>query len=708
MSAAASAAYGLRTVAAMTSWPPRIGNVPAVIRSVYAGDVVPDGMFLTLSEEEFPGKETDLPADLTAVIAEHNVKILWEKKNTYTFKKLIPVARALRSEPDTMIWTIDDDFLYRKGTLSAMLNTAKARPGRLISGAYGGGACRLIREGDIPGQMIGDIPDDICATRLDDAWVDGFLHLAGIEEIACGTFGGKEDGYGEKLPGAHPASEVYLDGLSGKESMIRGYITGTYAGSFSVTRNMKITMLTVGFNRPDLTDHLISSLESVGYNPATDLHFILADNSSDDDGEIWTAKSHGVEYVDGRRNRLGFPVDTSYTWGSTSHQSMLQYCMDRIVPDDTDYLVIADCDTYIKHRFDGVISRMRRYGYLTAGVRSIDQVNPRIHPCFQIIDFRHMKKTGIRYAGKLHIGEWDTGAEYYGKVRDRALLLYPDIRGGKIDCPLFTHYDSGTHGGHSVKLDADVSATQGTDYSDLTFFTVNFGTQMLTEAAITSFLSRHPKFSGEIIVMDNKPGCHFSAAEISYRNIRILDNTSEQIVDYADIRAAVTTKDPLADYGSAKHSKCIGYALSELITTPMCIVSDSDVIYKKSVYRPYSAVRAGAIVAGEAGRTLPGTEMPEKYRHTVTPRIFPCMCIVNVDALRKTGIHFYDPRRMIMLNGCGFDYDTGASFFADILARGLPYSRIRMSDYVNHLANGSYMGKNWMSFLRSNANFIIN
>lgn len=710
MSVTASSAFNLRTVAAMTSWPPRINSVASVIDSVFAGNVIPDGMFLTLSVAEFPGKEADLPDNLKSAIARHGVKLLWESRNTYTFKKLLPPARELRKrgELGTLIWTIDDDFLYHKNTLSEMLKSYAGRPGCLVAGVHGGGACRLICGRDIPGQMLEEIPDDICATRLDDTWTDEFLRRAGVEEIVCGTFMGRENRYGDALSGAHPASEVYLNGLAEKNALIVRYISAKYGEAFSATRRMKVTMLTVGFNRPDLTDHLLTSLETAGYDLKRDLHFILADNSSEGDGEIWTAKAHGVDYVDGRCNRMNFPVDKSETWGSTSHQSMLQFCIDNAVPKDTDYLVIADCDTYVKRRFDDVLMRMRRYQYVTAGVRSVDIEHPRIHPCFQILNYQHMVKSGIKYAGKLSFMKWDTGSEYYEKVKDRALLLYPDVAGGRIDCPLFTHYDSGTHGGHSYRIDRDIAATECTDYADLTLFIVNFGTQMLTEAAVTSFLSRHPRFSGEIIIMDNKPGSHFSASEIPYGNIRVIDNTNEQVVSYDDIRFGATSEDPVANYGSAKHSKCISYAISELVSTPICLISDSDVIYRRSVYGPYSAVRAGAVVAADIGRELPGTHMSDESRHSVAPRIFPCICLVNVEAVRKSGISFYDPGRMMMLNGSGFTYDTGASFFADILAKNLPYAQIRMLDYVSHLASASYLRKNWMSFLRANANYIVN
>lgn len=52
----------------MTSWPPRIKYVADCIRALRAMEpTAPDEIYLTLSLEEFPGKEADLPADLAAL-----------------------------------------------------------------------------------------------------------------------------------------------------------------------------------------------------------------------------------------------------------------------------------------------------------------------------------------------------------------------------------------------------------------------------------------------------------------------------------------------------------------------------------------------------------------------------------------------------------------------------------------------------------------
>ena len=48
-------------VVAMTSWVKRIKNVKPVVENIMKGTLQPDRLYLSLSIEEFPNKEIDLP-----------------------------------------------------------------------------------------------------------------------------------------------------------------------------------------------------------------------------------------------------------------------------------------------------------------------------------------------------------------------------------------------------------------------------------------------------------------------------------------------------------------------------------------------------------------------------------------------------------------------------------------------------------------------
>lgn len=72
-------------------------------------------MFLNLSEDEFPGKEKDLPKELVKLSQDKPIfKLNWVSgPNTKTMKKVFPIL-PLVGEDDLLIY-IDDDFILPRG-----------------------------------------------------------------------------------------------------------------------------------------------------------------------------------------------------------------------------------------------------------------------------------------------------------------------------------------------------------------------------------------------------------------------------------------------------------------------------------------------------------------------------------------------------------------------------------------------------------------
>jgi hypothetical protein len=99
-------------VVAMTSWVKRIENVKPVVENIMKGTLQPDRLYLSLSVEEFPNKETDLPKDLVDYFNSDGRLILnWvEGENTKTMKKVFPVLQYL--DDDDIILPVDDDIMY--------------------------------------------------------------------------------------------------------------------------------------------------------------------------------------------------------------------------------------------------------------------------------------------------------------------------------------------------------------------------------------------------------------------------------------------------------------------------------------------------------------------------------------------------------------------------------------------------------------------
>jgi len=111
-------------VITMTSWTARINNVVSVLQTVLNQSILPDIIYLNLSEEEFFNKV--LPEDLVALIENSYplIKLNWVSgPNTKPFKKIFPILRFLNSED--IIINIDDDMLLPANFIESRLRDFK-------------------------------------------------------------------------------------------------------------------------------------------------------------------------------------------------------------------------------------------------------------------------------------------------------------------------------------------------------------------------------------------------------------------------------------------------------------------------------------------------------------------------------------------------------------------------------------------------------
>ena len=108
-------------VVCMTSWIKRIDKVKYVVDSIIQNTVQPDRLYLSLSTEEFPNREFDLPKDLVDFFNANDKLIFnWvEGENTKTMKKIFPVLKYL--DDDDIIINSDDDILFPKDLIECRL-----------------------------------------------------------------------------------------------------------------------------------------------------------------------------------------------------------------------------------------------------------------------------------------------------------------------------------------------------------------------------------------------------------------------------------------------------------------------------------------------------------------------------------------------------------------------------------------------------------
>jgi hypothetical protein len=121
---------------------------------------------------------------------------------------------------------------------------------------------------------------------------------------------------------------------------------------------------------------------------------------------------------------------------------------------------------------------------------------------------------------------------------------------------------------------------------------------------------------------------------------------------------------------------------------------DSDVLLKRDISCLFDQ---RCIWSGEV---FPGT------RKKPVPTLIPFLCWINVPLCRMHDIRYFDGNRSWGLHpGELFhQYDTGASFLEDCDASREPVKVIDLDKYIVHLRAGSWMKKDWRSWLDAHRN----
>ena len=110
-------------IVSLTSFPARIQIVDQVIQSLQKQSFQPTKIVLWLARSQFPQGIESLPGKLTELIGER-FEIGW-CEDTRSYKKLIP---TLEKYPDAVIVTVDDDVVYEKNMLRALVDSYAANP----------------------------------------------------------------------------------------------------------------------------------------------------------------------------------------------------------------------------------------------------------------------------------------------------------------------------------------------------------------------------------------------------------------------------------------------------------------------------------------------------------------------------------------------------------------------------------------------------
>lgn len=113
-----------KIIVSLTTWKPRMKNIPTVLDSIFSQTLSPDLVILNLDRKDV------LPEDIKEYLATHNVEINL-MDNLKVYKKLVP---TLRKYPEACVISIDDDWIYPDGMIADFMETHKKKPDSPISG----------------------------------------------------------------------------------------------------------------------------------------------------------------------------------------------------------------------------------------------------------------------------------------------------------------------------------------------------------------------------------------------------------------------------------------------------------------------------------------------------------------------------------------------------------------------------------------------
>ena len=206
---------------------------------------------------------------------------------------------------------------------------------------------------------------------------------------------------------------------------------------------------------------------------------------------------------------------------------------------------------------------------------------------------------------------------------------------------------------------------------------VNYNTPVLLEKAILSLRKNSP--GCQVVVLDNSDKEPFRK---KMAGVEVIDNTKGQVIDFAKWIEEFPDREPSPknDYGSAKHSYSIQWLIDH-IGKPF-VVMDSDVLVRHSILSLYETE---FVFAGSIGEDTFCQGFP-------IYRVLPILCYLNVPLMKEHGVTFFNRKKMWNLVSTQPEdhYDTGAWLLEDVREKNLPYKKIDLQHYVEHMWHGSW------------------
>lgn len=199
-------------------------------------------------------------------------------------------------------------------------------------------------------------------------------------------------------------------------------------------------------------------------------------------------------------------------------------------------------------------------------------------------------------------------------------------------------------------------------YKDISLLTTTYNRHEFTYNMVVSFLE-NSNIVCPIFILDNSDKIPFETPISSF--ISVIDNTNYK-------------NTPNFFQASKNHCASIDYAFYSVIQTKYVLLVDNDVVFHPSIITIINNRNKYNLI-GEIG-------------HDIVPgdRLFPYMCIIDLEWVKSRHIHYFDEPRCITPQKT---MDTGASFLEDCLYYNPSIMKIHLSDYIIHLKGGTLHNK---------------
>lgn len=200
------------------------------------------------------------------------------------------------------------------------------------------------------------------------------------------------------------------------------------------------------------------------------------------------------------------------------------------------------------------------------------------------------------------------------------------------------------------------------------FFSVFYNTEFLFKPLIGSIRKNSGLNDYDVLIYDNSTDLHKRIdPSNSSDNIRIKYIGQE------------TYKGIHLSNGSAIHTKTIDLGLHDIMNEyDYCILLDSDVLVIREI-------KSIIDIMDKYDFTLAGYHDVTNNRNL----IHPCSMCINLKKINENKISFFDENRMWHLKNTGSTYDTGMSFYEDVIKKHLRVFELPYNYFAHHFGAGS-------------------